>query len=517
MLRPIVYLLILLAVILAGGIALNFLVSEPGRLVVYYNDRVHELTLFEAAVALVVLILAVLLVVMVLRVLIALIRFIAGDETAFSRFFARRRERSGFDALSKAYVALAAGDGRQAKRKAERAEAQLMRPSLTRIVNAQAAELAGDEARARTYYRALLMEPETAFVGTRGLLGLAMKAGDTERALKLAEHGRGLKPKDPEILETLYTLQSQRFDWAAARRTLAAQAKAGHLPAPEAHRRESALALAQSEDAAGLGDQEKARALAVEAARLDPTNIAAVTAAVRHLIDADAKRAATKTITEAWRLRPHPQLAAAFAAIEPDEAPAARRRRFEQLFTLHPDHPETKFLRAELALADRDWTGAHAAIEELRETEPSARSCAIMAAIARGRGEPDHVVRAWLARALGAPRDEAAEIAIAHSAMLPLLVESDEPRRAARDAGAQADGEAAEGGATAFAAGAATAVATGAATGAASGGRARPAPEAEDAAIAPDPAELAGAAGPEVPRTEDGEAGEAARRVARTA
>ncbi len=302
-----------------------------------------------------------------------------------------------------------------------------------------------------------------------------MKSGDTDRALKLAEHARELRPKDPEILETLYTLQSQRFDWAAARRTLAAQSKAGHLPPPEAHRRDSALALAQSEDAAGLGDTERARALAVEAAKLDPGNIAAVTAAVRYLIGQDAKRAATKTVTDAWRVRPHPQLAAAFAAIEPDEAPAARRRRFEQLFTLHPEHPETKFLRAELALANRDWTGAHAAIEELRETEPSARSCAIMAAIARGRGEPDHVVRAWLARALGAPRDEAAEIAIAHSAMLPLLLESDEPRAAAVGAG-QVRPE--------------------------PGSDARPAPEAEDAAVARDPADLAGAAGPEVPRAE---------------
>ena len=257
MLGPLIYVLGLLAVILAGGIALNFLVEEPGRLVVYYNDRVHELTLFEAAVALVLLILAVLLVLLVLSILVALIRFIAGDETAFSRFFARRRERRGFDALSKAYVAIAAGDGSRAKRSAARAEAKLMRPGLTRIVNAQAAELAGDDERARTYYRALLVEPQTAFVGTRGLLKLAMKAGDTDRALKLAEHAHELKPKDPEILETLYALYSQRFDWTAARRTLAAQAKAGQLPPPEAHRRESALALAQSEDAAGMGDRSR--------------------------------------------------------------------------------------------------------------------------------------------------------------------------------------------------------------------------------------------------------------------
>ena len=428
MLGPLVYILILLGVILAGGFALNFLVQGGGQLVLHYSDRVYQVTLFEAAILLVLLILAVMVALWLLRLLIALIRFIAGDETAFNAFFARSRERRGLDALSKAYLAMAAGDGKQAQRKAQKAEVKLMRPELTRIVNAQAAELAGDDARARTYYRALLMEKKTACVGARGLLKLALKNGDHDRALKLAEHARELKPKDPEILETLYMLQSQGFDWAAARATLTQQAKAGHLPPPEAHRREAALALAQSEDAAGLGDTERARALAAEAAKLDPTNTAAVTTAARLLIDSGAKRAATKLVTDAWRAQPRPQLAASFAAIEPDEAPAARRRRFDSLFAIHPDHPETQFLRAELALADRDWAGAAAAIGELRETEPSARSCAIMAAIARGRGEPEHVVRAWLARALGAPRDEAAEVFISPSTMLPLLVESDAPR-----------------------------------------------------------------------------------------
>ena len=430
MLGPLLYILILLAVILAGGFALNFLVQGDGQLVLRYADRVYEVTLFEAAILLVLLILAVLVVLWLLRLMIALIRFIAGDETAFGSFFARSRERRGLDALSRAYLALAAGDAKQAQRKAQKAELKLMRPDLTRVVNAQAAELAGDDARARTYYRALLMDKKTAFVGARGLLKLALKNGEHERALKLAEHARELKPKDPEILETLYMLQSQAFDWGAARRTLAAQAKAGQLPPPEAHRRDAALALAQSEDAAGLGDTEQARTLAVEAAKLDPTNTAAVTTAARLLLEFGAKRQAVKLVTDAWAAQPRPQIAAAFAAIEPDEAPAARRRRFGALFAIHPDHPETQFLRAELALADRDWTAAQAAIGELRETEPSARSCAIMAAIARGRGEPDHVVRAWLARALGAPRDEAAEVFISHSAMLPLLVESDEPRPA---------------------------------------------------------------------------------------
>lgn len=425
MLGSLIYILILLAVILAGGFALNFLVQSDGQLVLHYGDRIYEVTLFEAAILLILLILAIFIAVTILRLIIALIRFIAGDETAFGHFFVRSRERRGLRALSDAYLALAAGDPKQAEKKAKRAELTLRHPELTRIVNAQAAELAGDTERARTYYRALLTNPKTAFVGTRGLLHIALERGDNERALKLAEHAHGLRPKDRETMETLYILQSQAFDWAAARRTLAAQAKAGYLPTAEGSRRDAALALAQSEDATALGDKEQARALALEAAELDPTNTTAVTTAAELLLDAGNKRRATKLIISAWRAQPKPQLAAAFAAIEPDEAPAARRRRFEALFTTHPDIPETHFLRAELALTERDWTAAEAAITKLKETEPSARSCAIMAAIARGRGEPEQVVRAWLARALGAPRDADSEVFISQSAMLPLLVESD--------------------------------------------------------------------------------------------
>lgn len=426
MLGRLFYILILLALILGGGFVLNVLVQGDGQLVLHYGDRIYTVTLFEAAILLAVLVIALMAAIWLLRLALALLRFIAGDEAAMGQFFTRARERQGLNALSQAHLALAVGDAKLATRKAQKAGAKLLRPELTRVINAQAAELAGDQETARKYYRALMMDPKTAFVGARGLMHLALKNDDRERALKLAERARELKPKDGETLETLYMLHSQAFDWGAARRTLEVQTRAGQLPAPEAHRRESALALAQAEDALNAGETEQARKLAVEAAKADPKNTNAVTTAARLLTEAGSKRQAVKLITNAWQAEPRPQLAASFAALEPDEAPAARLRRFGKIFAIHPDHAETKFLRAELALANRDWQGAQAAIGELRETEPSARSCAVMAAVARGKGEPERVVRAWLARALGAPRDEAGEVFISNSAMLPLLIESDE-------------------------------------------------------------------------------------------
>lgn len=428
MIGRMISILILAAIVVAGAWTLDFLVKEPGRLVLDYNDRLYELTLFEATVVLVVGIVMLMASLLILKFLITLARFLLGDETAFSGFFARSRERSGMDALSKGMLALASGDAKTAKRKADLAERKLERPELTRLLSAQAAELAGDPARAKLYYKALMTDDKTAFIGTQGLLKQAIEADDTDRALKLANHAHGLKPKDDRTLETLYTLQSQKFDWAAARETVKKQAKLGALPKADANEREASLALAQAEDAERVGEVDHARALAVEAAKLDPANVNAAAGAAKLLIEAGSKRAASKLVTNAWRHRPHPKLAAAFAAIEPDEAPAARRRRFEDLFEMHPEHPETRFLRAELALVGEDWSAARMAIQDLREGQPTARSCAIMAAIARGEGEPDHIIRGWLARAVSAPRDESSESEISHAAMLPLLVESGEEK-----------------------------------------------------------------------------------------
>ena len=117
-----------------------------------------------------------------------------------------------------------------------------------------------------------------------------------------------------------------------------------------------------------------------------------------------SKRKATRTLTSVWAVTPQPELAAAFAAIEPDESPEARRKRFATLTAANPDHPESRLLEAELALAAEDFPAARKALGELADTRPSTRSLALMAAIERGQGAPDAVVRGWLAKALGASR-----------------------------------------------------------------------------------------------------------------
>ncbi|MEM6933063.1 MAG: heme biosynthesis HemY N-terminal domain-containing protein, partial [Pseudomonadota bacterium] len=365
---------------------------------VYINIANYEITLtpLAAIVFLLTGFLAMYLLFKIAGLLVAVYRFVCGDETAISRFFNRSRERRGFDALSRAMVALAEGDSRTAKTKSAKAERLLDRPELTRLVTAQSAELSGDAAKARKYYKTLAEDKRSAIVGVRGLLEMAKADGDEDRALKLAKQAYYLKPRDEWVLDNLYTLQSRSFDWRGARSTLADQRRAGFLPKPEANRREAMLALAQAEDAEELGQTENARKLALEAVKLDPVNIDAVTSASRLLVDAGSKRAANRIIMKAWSFSPGPQLAAAYAALEPGESPDQRSQRFKKLFEVKGTGTEANLVRAELALSLKDWPEARRAMSRLEENEPSARSCAIMAAIARGEGEPDAVVRGWL-------------------------------------------------------------------------------------------------------------------------
>ena len=433
MLGSLLRLLIFLALVVGGTWGVTALLALEGGVTIRMAGAELFLTPVAAVTALVGAFLALYLGLKLLGLLIAILRFLTGDETALSRVFRRGREKRGLDALGRGWTAVASGDAGQAGRMAAKAQRLLDRPALTRLLNARAAEIAGDQRRARRYYRALAADPETAFVGVKGLLGQAMAEGATDRALKLAEHAVTLRPEEPEVLDTLYQLQSRAFDWRGARRTLGLQKRIGTLDPEEAARRDATLALAQAEDADSAARPEEARRLALEAAKADPENAEAVVAAARHLARAGDRRAAGRQIVEAWAMAPDPRLAAAFAEFEPAESPERRRRRFARLVEANPTHRETYFLRAELALTARDFAAAREAIEELGEREYSARGCAIMAAIARGEGEPDAVVRGWLARALGASRADASDSEIGHAAMLPLLV--DEEDREAQEPG----------------------------------------------------------------------------------
>ncbi|MFT3690834.1 heme biosynthesis protein HemY [Paenirhodobacter sp.] len=336
--------------------------------------------------------------------LVAFLRFINGDETAVTRYFDRSRERKGYEALAEGMLAVASGEGKLALSKAARAERFLHRPELTNLLSAQAAEVAGDSRKAEEVYKKLLGDDRTRFVGVRGLMRQKLKDGDTDTALKLAEKAYALKPNHVEVQDTLLQLQAEKGNWKGAREVLNAKRWQGLLPKDVHKRRDAVMALQEAKEVFAEGATIEAREAAIAANKSSPDLIPAAVLAARAYVAEGKPKNATRVLLKAWEARPHPDLAAAFAAIVPDEDPAARLKRFEKLLSLRPDDEETKLLRAELALAVEDFPAARRALGDLPETHPTARVLAILAAVERGEGADDAVVRGWLARALTAPR-----------------------------------------------------------------------------------------------------------------
>lgn len=365
-----------------------------------------EMTLsaLELTIALIALVVLVWVFLKLLGLLVATLHFINGDETAISRYFSRNRERKGLDALSEGMTALASGEGRLAMAKAHKAERYLDRPALTNLLLAQAAELSGDRRKAEEVYKRLLQDDRTRFVGVRGILKQKLADGDTTTALKLAEKAFALRPKHSETQDVLLQLQAEREDWRGARATLGAKLRTGTLPRDVHKRRDAVLALSEAKEVLAEGNSIEARETAIEANKLSPDLIPAAVMAARSYIEAGNPRYASRVLKKAWAARPHPDLAAAFAEIVPNEDPKARLKRFSSLTRLRPEHPETKMLLAELNIAAEDFPAARRALGDLVPTDPTARNLTIMAAIERGQGADDAIVRGWLTRALTAPR-----------------------------------------------------------------------------------------------------------------
>jgi HemY protein len=383
---------------------ITYVIETGGEVRVSIASMEYSFSPLVAVILVLLLLAAVWLAIVALGLMSAIFHFFNGDETAISRYFNQNREQRGFDALAEGMVALASGEGKSALSQVSKAEKLLDRPELTNLVNAQAAEMTGDTKKALKYYKSLLEDDRTRFVGVRGLMKQKLAEGDTATAMRLAEKAFALHPAHEDTQNLLFEMQSDANDWAGARETIITKVQKGSLPKDVGRRREAILALAAAKDKLEADEIEAAKAAALNANKLAPTLVPAAVLAAELQTLSGNKSSAAKIIKKAWAGNPHPDLAAAFAEIEEDEAATQRIKRFNTLTRVNVNNTETKLLKAELALADEDFPAARRALGDLHETDPTARSLSIMAVIHRGEGAGDEVVRGWLNKALTASR-----------------------------------------------------------------------------------------------------------------
>ncbi|MGP1275227.1 MAG: heme biosynthesis protein HemY [Caulobacterales bacterium] len=337
-----------------------------------------------------------------LAVLWWLIAKVWGAPDAWRKLRQRRRREQGVDALERALIAAAAGEGELAVRQAARADALLERPALSRLLAARAAEAAGNLLAARGHYEALLEDPKTRLVAHRGLSVLAETQGETGNVITHAGKAYAEARNARWAFDSLFNAQIAAARWDEALETLTEGEKRRHLPPDNAGRRRAVILTVQARQLR-QSDAEKATNLAERAASASPGFAPAAVLAGELLPGRRRHRKAADILESAWRLRPHPAIARAYGDLRKSDTPAKRAARLRTLAELNPDHRESRLLLAGIALQQRNMEAARAALTPLLSENPlSARVCALAARLSRLEGDEDAAQR-FLARATHAP------------------------------------------------------------------------------------------------------------------
>ena len=129
---------------------------------------------------------------------------------------AESRRRHGDEVLPRGFMAVASGDGTEARRNAIKAIDLCDNSALVRILNALAAEESEDPAATRAAYAAMLSVPELKLAGLKGLVALAEKQGDKAEAVRLAQDAYSQARPSMWAFRVLFEARLEAGEWQEA-------------------------------------------------------------------------------------------------------------------------------------------------------------------------------------------------------------------------------------------------------------------------------------------------------------
>jgi HemY protein len=391
--------LIFLAVASALALGAVWLADRPGEVSIVWMGLSIETTVAVAAIGLGLLVLAGM-------ALWSLLRFVFGLPTAFSFASAARRRSRGFEAVSRGMVAVGAGDPSAARRHASDATKLIAGEPLTLLLNAQAAQLAGDKPAAEAAFKAMLDEPETRVLGLRGLFVEARRRGDETAARAFADEAVRLSPSLAWANDALLEFHTQAGEWAEARTAVERRTALRLIDRAESKRHRAVL-LAAEALAREEADPAAALTLALDAAKLAPGLTPSAALAGRLLTARGDLRKAARILEAAWTEQPHPDLARAYTRLRSGDSAGDRLQKAKALMRLKPTDPESAFAVAQAAIEVRDFSEARSALQPLIAATPTVKACLLMAAVEDGEFGAAGRGREWLHRSTRALPDSA--------------------------------------------------------------------------------------------------------------
>jgi HemY protein len=318
---------------------------------------------------------------------------------------AHHRATRGQHAITKGLVAIGAGDMRSARRYLADATRHVPHEPLLLLLQAQTAQLAGERESADQTFRAMVERQDTKLLGLHGLFIEARRRNDKAAARVFADDAASVSPSLAWAGQAALEFRSMDGDWSGALDALERNRKGG-LVDKDAFRRQRAVLLTAQALSLENEDRASARELALEAVKLAPGLVPAAALAGRLLSQAGERRRAGRILETAWREKPHPDLAAAYADIVPGISARDRLVRMRALRRLAESNVESAVAVAEAALDAREFAEARTVLAPLVAT-PTKRVATLMARIEEAERGDIGRAREWMARAVNAALDPA--------------------------------------------------------------------------------------------------------------
>src|SRR6516165_7699269 len=388
MIRVLVY-LVIVALLAFGAV---WFAERPGDVAITWQGRRIDTSVM-------VLLAAVAAVAAASVMLWSILRAILRTPDAVARYLRIRRGVRGYLAVSRGLIAVGSGDARAAKKFTAEAVRIAPREPLTLLLSAQSAQLSGDRDAAVATFQGMADRDDTRVLGLHGLFMEAQRRHDHAAALGYAEEAAKHASVPVWAGQAALEFRCAAGDWSGALDRLERNMKSGLID-KRIYRRQRAVLITAQAQSAVESDRERAIALAREAAKLAPDLVPAAALAGRLLGELGERRRAARIIERAWRANPHPDLAAAYAALRPGDSARQRLSRVETLAAKGPADSEAALAVARAALDAQEFSAARKALAPYT-VSPRKRVAALMAELEMAQGDEGRA-REWMARALNA-------------------------------------------------------------------------------------------------------------------
>ena len=292
-----------------------------------------------------------------LYILVRVVTLVVLVPRAGSLWRGARRRQAGERAVTRALVALAAGEKADARREAARARQLLGDTPQTLLLVAEAGRLSGRDDEAMAALRALAARKDSALLGLRGLLSSAIAKEKWPEAAALARQAEAAHPGAAWLRHERAQLAVRAGDWAEALTLVGPGAGpgAGFGGGPRGGPRggqggggggpRAALSVGAASQTA-LPDQ--AERLTRQALKADPGFVPAVLAHATQSRARGREKKAQAILADGWKRSPHPDISA--AALAPSSDKNERLSVAKRLVAGAPDHPESHLLLARVSL-----------------------------------------------------------------------------------------------------------------------------------------------------------------------